>query len=68
MIRVPRRDAQGDCWTEDGIAYLQRYRPGQHVHVGRDFSIPGNDASVEASMRLPALPRTWRTPTWRSCR
>jgi hypothetical protein len=47
---------QGDCWVADGIAHLQRFRPGEHVHIGRDVPIPGNDALVEVSMSLPELP------------
>jgi hypothetical protein len=47
---------QGDCWTEGGVAYLQRYRPGEHVHIGTDIAIPGDDATVSITMTLGRLP------------
>lgn len=47
--------SQGVAWTERGVAYLQRFRPGKHVHIGCDLPIPGNHAKVDVSMRLPAL-------------
>ena len=48
--------SQGECWTEDGVAYLQRFRPGEHVRIGGDYPIPGNDAVVRITMRLGELP------------
>ena len=47
---------QGNCWTEGGVAYLQRYRPGEHVHIGTDIAIPGDDATVRITMTLGTLP------------
>jgi hypothetical protein len=47
---------QGNCWTAGGVAYLQRYRPGEHVHIGTDIGIPGDDATVSITMTLGTLP------------
>ena len=47
---------QGGCTTDGAVAYLQRFAPGQHVHIGTDVAIPGNDASVTITMRLGELP------------
>jgi hypothetical protein len=47
---------QGDCWTAGGVAYLQRDRPGEHVHIGTDIAIPGDDATVSITMTLAELP------------
>jgi hypothetical protein len=47
---------QGDCSTDGPVAYLQRFAPGRHVHIGTDIAIPGNDARVTITMRLGRLP------------
>jgi hypothetical protein len=47
---------QGGCTTDGDVAYLQRFAPGQHVHIGTDIPVPGNDASVTITMRLSTLP------------